>query len=100
MSLRLSVGTTLLDIGQEHLTRHCPVRLDNAKLIAFLGAEPHTPIDAAVRATLVGLRCLPDCDRARPTLQAGRDPNAVTRQATVSELTVDAAARSRLRQAQ
>jgi hypothetical protein len=36
------------------------VRLDNAKLGAFLGAEPHTPIDAAVRATLVGLSCLPD----------------------------------------
>jgi nucleoside-diphosphate-sugar epimerase len=36
-----------------------PVRLDNTKLVGFLGAEPHTPIDAAVRATLVGLRCLP-----------------------------------------
>jgi nucleoside-diphosphate-sugar epimerase len=35
-----------------------PVRLDNAKLAAFLGAEPHTPLDAAVNATLVGLRCL------------------------------------------
>jgi nucleoside-diphosphate-sugar epimerase len=35
-----------------------PVRLDNLKLVAFLGAEPHTPLDAAVRATLVGLACL------------------------------------------
>jgi len=40
-----------------------PVRLDNAKLVAFLGAEPHTPIDAAVGATLVGLGCLPDRDQ-------------------------------------
>lgn len=43
-----------------------PVRLNNAKLVAFLGEEPHTPIDAAVRATLIGLGCLgdggQDCD--------------------------------------
>jgi nucleoside-diphosphate-sugar epimerase len=43
-----------------------PVRLDNAKLVEFLGAEPHTPIDPAVRATLVGLGCLPDGDEVRP----------------------------------
>ncbi|KWI74589.1 NAD-dependent epimerase/dehydratase family protein [Burkholderia ubonensis] len=35
-----------------------PVRLDNARLIAVLGREPHTPLDAAVEATLVGLGCL------------------------------------------
>ncbi len=36
------------------------VRLDNGKLIAFLGAEPHTPIDVALRTTLHGLGCLAD----------------------------------------
>ncbi|MBR0554952.1 NAD(P)H-binding protein [Ciceribacter sp. L1K23] len=35
------------------------VRLDNRALVDFLGEEPHTPIDHAVRATLEGLRCLP-----------------------------------------
>jgi nucleoside-diphosphate-sugar epimerase len=35
-----------------------PVRLDNVKLVAFLGAEPHTPLDAALRTTLIGLGCL------------------------------------------
>ncbi len=35
------------------------VRLDNAKLVAFLGTEPHTPIDVAVRSTLEGLGCMP-----------------------------------------
>lgn len=35
-----------------------PVRLDNAKLVAFLGREPHTPLDVAVRTTLEGLGCL------------------------------------------
>jgi nucleoside-diphosphate-sugar epimerase len=48
-----------------------PVRLDNAKLVAFLGAEPHTPIDAALHATLVGLGCLPDGRYGRPAAQAG-----------------------------
>jgi nucleoside-diphosphate-sugar epimerase len=36
-----------------------PVRMDNARLLAVLGAEPHTPLDAAVEATLAGLGCLP-----------------------------------------
>jgi nucleoside-diphosphate-sugar epimerase len=33
--------------------------LDNRKLIAFLGEEPHTPLDEALRTTLTGLGCLP-----------------------------------------
>jgi nucleoside-diphosphate-sugar epimerase len=36
-----------------------PVRMDNARLLAVLGAEPHTPLDIAVEATLRGLACLP-----------------------------------------
>jgi nucleoside-diphosphate-sugar epimerase len=35
-----------------------PVRLDNAHLLSVLGAEPHTPLDAAVRETLLSLGCL------------------------------------------
>lgn len=35
-----------------------PLRLDNAKLVAFLGAEPQTPLDEAVRTTLDGLGCI------------------------------------------
>ncbi|MFA8326301.1 NAD-dependent epimerase/dehydratase family protein [Burkholderia ubonensis] len=35
-----------------------PIRMDNARLTALLGREPHTPLDAAVEATLVGLGCL------------------------------------------
>jgi nucleoside-diphosphate-sugar epimerase len=31
--------------------------LDNRKLVAFLGQEPHTPLDQALRATLSGLGC-------------------------------------------
>ena len=35
-----------------------PVRMDNARLITALGREPHTPLDEAIEATLVGLGCL------------------------------------------
>jgi nucleoside-diphosphate-sugar epimerase len=35
-----------------------PVRLDNRKLVALLGAEPHTPLAQAVERTLEGLGCL------------------------------------------
>lgn len=37
-----------------------PIGLDNRKLVAFLGSEPHTPLDAAVRATLSDMGCLPE----------------------------------------
>ena len=35
-----------------------PIRMDNARLVAALGAEPHTPWDEAVRTTLAALRCV------------------------------------------
>lgn len=43
-----------------------PVRLNNARLKAELGAEPHTPLDEAVRTTLLDLGCL-DVQRAECT---------------------------------
>jgi nucleoside-diphosphate-sugar epimerase len=36
-----------------------PLRMDNSRLVAFLGQEPHTALDEAVRVTLQGLGCLP-----------------------------------------
>jgi nucleoside-diphosphate-sugar epimerase len=36
-----------------------PVLLDNARLVARLGAEPHTPIEEALRTALAGLGALP-----------------------------------------
>ncbi|MGN6580091.1 MAG: NAD-dependent epimerase/dehydratase family protein [Bordetella sp.] len=35
-----------------------PLRLDNTRLKAFLGDEPHTPLEQAVEATLMGLGCI------------------------------------------
>jgi nucleoside-diphosphate-sugar epimerase len=38
-----------------------PISMDDSKLRAFLGnALPATPLDDAVRATLIGLGCLPE----------------------------------------
>jgi nucleoside-diphosphate-sugar epimerase len=36
-----------------------PLRLNNAKLVAKLAYEPHTPLDQAIATTLKGLGCLP-----------------------------------------
>ena len=36
-----------------------PVLMDNARLVARLGGEPHTPIETALRAALEGLNALP-----------------------------------------
>ena len=47
-----------------------PVRMDNARLQAVLGREPHTPLDEAVETTLVGLRCL-DVPAAGPHRRRG-----------------------------
>jgi nucleoside-diphosphate-sugar epimerase len=38
-----------------------PLRMENKLLRAVLGSEPHTPLNAAVRSTLAGLGCLPNC---------------------------------------
>ncbi|WP_322400587.1 NAD-dependent epimerase/dehydratase family protein [Massilia luteola] len=53
-----------------------PVRLDNARLVDVLGAEPHTPLDAAVECTLVGLGCLPPAERQAHTPAPGIAPVA------------------------
>jgi nucleoside-diphosphate-sugar epimerase len=43
-----------------------PIGLANAKLVAFLGEEPHTPLDAALRATLADMGFLREADYAGP----------------------------------
>ena len=52
-----------------------PIRMDNTRLKAALGAEPHTPLDAAVRTTLIGLGCLPLADAGTASALA----NAIVR---------------------
>ncbi len=37
-----------------------PIELNNKKLLARIDVEPHTPLDQALRATLVGIGCIRD----------------------------------------
>jgi len=37
-----------------------PLKLNNAKLLARIGTEPHTPLEEALRTTLIGIGCLRD----------------------------------------
>lgn len=57
--------TTLRELLEMRYLWRTPVRLDNRRLLATLGHEPHTPLDVAVLATLQGLGCLPAS--AQPT---------------------------------
>ncbi len=43
-----------------------PIRLDNRKLIALIGQEPHTPLEDALRDVLKELGCPPDPARENP----------------------------------
>ncbi len=51
--------TTLKEMQEMRYLWQRPVRMDNTRLLAVLGAEPHTPLDEAVETALRGLGCLP-----------------------------------------
>jgi nucleoside-diphosphate-sugar epimerase len=51
-----------------------PIRLDNRKLEAFIGGEPHTPLDDAVRTSLAALGCLRE---RTPSRDGRRDPSTL-----------------------
>jgi nucleoside-diphosphate-sugar epimerase len=53
-----------------------PVRLNNARLVDVLGAEPHTPLDVAVAHTLEGLGCLAAPDGQAQTPASSMAPIA------------------------
>jgi nucleoside-diphosphate-sugar epimerase len=50
--------TTFREMREMRYLWREPVRLDNARLTALLGREPHTPLDEAVEATLLGLKSI------------------------------------------
>ncbi len=49
--------TTLREMREMRYLWREPVRMDNARLTATLQREPHTALDEAVEATLIGLGC-------------------------------------------
>jgi nucleoside-diphosphate-sugar epimerase len=59
ISLASPVVVTFREMLEMRYVWREPVRMDNARLVARLGREPHTPLIEAVAATLRGLRCVP-----------------------------------------
>jgi hypothetical protein len=47
--------TTFREMREMGYLWRTPVQMKNTRLIATLGREPHTPLDLAVEATLVGM---------------------------------------------
>jgi nucleoside-diphosphate-sugar epimerase len=50
---------TFREMLEMHYLWEQPVLLDNARLVARLGGEPHTPLAEALRAALIGMDALP-----------------------------------------
>ncbi|WP_296952831.1 NAD-dependent epimerase/dehydratase family protein [uncultured Massilia sp.] len=67
---------TMREVLEMRYLWRTPLRLDNRKLVALLGAEPHTPLERAVECTLEGLGCLPPTapGAAAETAAPGRRP--------------------------
>lgn len=63
--------TTFREMQEMRYLWQVPLRMDNARLRAVLGDEPHTPLDEAVEAALVGMGCLAGGMRAGSTGAAG-----------------------------
>jgi nucleoside-diphosphate-sugar epimerase len=59
ISLASPFVTTFREMREMRYLWRTPIRLDNSRLITVLGKEPHTPLDEAVEATLIGLGSLP-----------------------------------------
>ena len=49
-------NTFLREVIEMRYLWRVPLRLDNRRLVALLGQEPHTPLDAAIRASVVAVR--------------------------------------------
>lgn len=68
------VVTTFREMREMRYLWRTPVRMDNARLLAVLGHEPHTPLDEAIEATLVGMGSIePDRSTSGPTAELHRD---------------------------
>jgi nucleoside-diphosphate-sugar epimerase len=50
--------TTMREVQEMRYLWQVPLRMRNDRLVGFLGEEPHTPLDVAVRDTLAGIGCV------------------------------------------
>jgi nucleoside-diphosphate-sugar epimerase len=65
MTLASPFVPTLREMREMRYLWSTPVRMTNAKLQAVLGHEPHTPLDEAVEAALLGMGCLASTEDAK-----------------------------------
>ena len=65
--------TTFREMLEMRYLWRVPLGMDNARLKAVLGSEPHTPLEAALETTLRGLGCLgaPECEDPKPSPVGG-----------------------------
>ena len=59
MALIAPFVPTIRELREMRYLWRTPLTMDNTHLLATLGHEPHTPLDEAVEAALVGMGCLP-----------------------------------------
>ena len=55
VSLASPFVATMRELREMRYLWQTPLSMENARLLAVLGQEPHTPLDEAVRATLAGM---------------------------------------------
>lgn len=60
MKLAAPFVVTFREMQEMRYLWRAPLRMDNQRLVAVLGKEPHTPLEQAVEVTLDGLGCLPE----------------------------------------
>jgi nucleoside-diphosphate-sugar epimerase len=64
MPLMARVSPLFRELREMRYLWTVPLRLENRKLVEFLGAEPSTPLDIAIRRTLVSMGCVDKPDVA------------------------------------
>ena len=74
MSLLAPVVPLFRELNEMRYLWERPLRMGNARLVARLSREAHTPLDAAVRATLKGLGCHGHGPRSRASDAATPPP--------------------------
>jgi nucleoside-diphosphate-sugar epimerase len=76
LKLGAPFSTTFREMQEMRYLWQKSLWMENARLEAVLGREPHTPWDAAVEATLEGLGCIPVS--ARPPAEVSRSGSKST----------------------
>jgi len=71
LSLASPFVTTFREMREMRYLWRTPISMDNSRLTAVLGKEPHTPLDEAVEATLIGLGSI-----APTHMHSGATPHA------------------------